>query len=260
MQDTGHQEVAVMEKAEKGDAGREGNQSEILRQSLGEEIMTGLLRPGEFLSETRIAERFGVSRTPVREAIRSLAGDGLVTLRLRQRAVVRGQTAAEILDQFEAMAELEAACARLAARRCSAAQLSVMEQAQADCCARADAADVDLYYEANVRLHEAIYSAAGNAYLRAETKRLRDRLRFLRMSQGSLPGRVLESSREHETVLTAIRARDETGAADAMRAHLIVQGESLRSMLRHTDASGIVHLQMLQHDRGQASTQREEAS
>ena len=231
------------------EAAREDSQSEIVRQGLGEEIMTGRLKPGEFLSETRIADRFGVSRTPVREAIRSLAGDGLVTLRPRQRAMVRGQTAAEILDQFEAMAELEAACTRLAARRRTATELAEMEAAQAECLERAAAADPTGYYEANVRYHESIYAAAGNAYLRTETQRLRDRLRFLRMSQGHLPGRITESSHEHDAVLIAIRDRDEAAAADAMRAHLIVQGESLRRMLRHADATGIVHLSAMRPDR-----------
>lgn len=239
---------------------REDNQSEILRQALGKEIMTGQLKPGHFLSETRIAERFGVSRTPVREAIRSLAGDGLVTLRPRQRAVVRGQTAAEILDQFEAMAELEAACARLAARRRTAEQLAEMENAQAACRDRAEAKDPSGYYHANVRYHEAVYAASGNAYLRAETKRLRDRLHFLRMSQGHLPGRTLESSQEHDAVLSGIRNRDETAAGDAMRAHLIVQGESLRSMLRHTDASGIVHLADMHPDPTIAISLKEDAT
>lgn len=225
-----------------GTGDREEAQAEQIRRAMGEDIMMGRLRPGEFLSELRIAEQYGVSRTPVREAIRILAGDGLITLRPRQRAVVRGQTAAEILDQFETMAELEAACARLAARRRSQAELQQMERAQAECRKRLNASDPEYYYRANVRFHDAIYTASGNAYLRTETLRLRDRLRFLRISQGHLPGRLADSSAEHDRVLAAIQRGDEAGAADAMREHLIVQGESLRRMLRHTDATGMVHV------------------
>lgn len=221
---------------------REDAQAEQIRRILGEDIMMGRLRPGEFLSELKIADRFNVSRTPVREAIRVLAGDGLVTLRPRQRAVVRGQTAAEILDQFETMAELEAACARLAARRHTAADLARMKKAQAECRKNAGARDPERYYRANVQLHEAIYAAAGNLYLEAETLKLRDRLSFLRISQGRLPGRLGDSADEHERVIAAIGERDEDGAALAMRNHLIVQGESLRRMLRHTDSSGMVHV------------------
>lgn len=236
--------MSESEKAERPE--REDAQADQIRRALGEDIMMGRLRPGEFLSELKIAERFHVSRTPVREAIRVLAGDGLVTLRPRQRAVVRGQTAAEILDQFETMAELEAACARLAARRHTAADLAAMEAAQAECRRREGSRDPETYYRANVHLHEAIYTAAGNAYLQVETLKLRDRLRFLRISQGRLPGRLKSSADEHEAVLEAIRKRDEEGAAIAMRAHLIVQGESLRRMLRHTDSSGMVHVADLQ--------------
>lgn len=225
-----------------GGGDREEAQAEQIRRAMSEDIMMGRLRPGEFLSELKIAEQYGVSRTPVREAIRILAGDGLITLRPRQRAVVRGQTAAEILDQFETMAELESACARLAARRRSPADLQQMERAQAECRERQNALDPEYYYRANVRFHDAIYTAAGNVYLRTETLRLRDRLRFLRISQGHLPGRLSNSSVEHERVLAAIQHGNEGGAADAMRDHLIVQGESLRRMLRHTDASGIVHV------------------
>ncbi|MES1924331.1 GntR family transcriptional regulator [Salinisphaera sp. T31B1] len=204
--------------------------------------MIGQLKPGDFLSETQIAQQYGVSRTPVREAIRHLAADGLVTLRPRQRAVVKGQTAAEILDQFEAMAELEAACARLAARRRSGDELALMEHHQADCRARCVDADPVDYYEANVRFHEAIYAASGNRYLWTETLRLRDRMWFLRITQGRLPGRLAESSSEHDAVLRAIGAQDEDGAARAMRTHLILQGESLHTMLKHTNAAGVVHI------------------
>lgn len=221
---------------------RSASQAELVRRAIGEDIMMGRLRPGEFLSEVRIGERFNVSRTPVREAIRSLAGDGLVTLRPRQRAVVKGQTAAEILDQFEAMAELEAICAKLAARRRSEQDLEKMEAAHAECRAYAEESNLDAYYSANVRLHEAIYAASGNAYIEERTLRLRDRLRFLRITQGRLPGRLKASSSEHDAVVDAIRRRDETGAADAMRAHVTILAEALRRMLRHTDETGIVHL------------------
>lgn len=220
----------------------ESSQSEFVRRAIGEEIMTGRLRPGDFLSESRLADKYGVSRTPVREAIRLLAGDRLVKLRPGQRSVVRGQTVAEVLDQFEAMSELESACARLAARRRSEQDLRRMERAQAMCKAHAKEADTDSYYSANVIFHEAIYAASGNHYLQTETLRLRDRLRFLRITQGRLPGRLDESASEHEEVLEAIRTHQEDAAAEAMRGHLIVQGESLRTMLKHTDPNGVVSL------------------
>lgn len=233
------------------------SQAEFVRQRLSEAIMTGELAPGSFLSEGQIADDFGVSRTPVREAIRILAGDGLVTLRPRQRAIVRGQTASEIIDQFEAMAELEAACARLAARRRSEGDIVAMERTLADCLRYAELDQVDDYYSANLAFHEAIFGASGNTYLTTETRKLRDRLRFLRISQGRLPGRLTQSSQEHSDVLEAIRAQDATEAAQKMRSHLIIQGESLRAMLKHTDASGVVHLIELRSENSQRTSPEE---
>lgn len=220
----------------------EDSQSELVRRTISEEILTGQLRPGDFLSETRLAERFNMSRTPVREAIRVLAGYRLVQLRPGQRPIVRGQSFAEILDQFEAMAELEASCARLAARRRAESDLREMERAQDQCKKLAALEDVDKYYEANVRFHDAIYSAAGNNYLEMEALRLRDRLRFLRISQGRLPGRLNASSKEHDVVLNAIKKGQESIAAEAMRKHVVLQGEGLRTILRDTELSVVVTL------------------
>lgn len=219
------------------------SQSGLVARALAEDIMTGRLPPGAFLSEARLAARFGVSRTPVREAIRSLAADGLAIVRPRQRAIVRGRTAAEILDEFEAMAALEGACAGLAARRRSPAQLARMEESQARCRALSGPeTDPDGYYRANVIFHETIYEAAGNDYLRAETLRLRDRLQFLRITQGRVPGRLTGSAAEHDSVLDAIRVHDEDAAEKRMRGHLIVQWESLHTILRNADSSGFVHV------------------
>lgn len=218
------------------------SQGEFVRRNLGRDIMIGRLPPDSFLSEVHIAHQYGVSRTPVREAIRSLAADGLVTLRPRKRAVVKGQTTAEILDQFEAMAELEASCARLAARRRTDSELIIMERHQDECRRHAYDDEPYIYYQANVKFHEAIYSASGNRYLREKTLELRDRMWFLRITQGRLPGRLQESAAEHDSVLAAIQARSEEKAASSMRSHLTLQGESLHTMLRHTSDKGVVHV------------------
>lgn len=216
--------------------------SERMRQTISEEILTGRLSPGTSLSESGLAERFGVSRTPVREAVRLLAGDGLVQLRPGRKPIVRGQTVAEMLDQFEAMSELEASCASLAAQRRHPSCLERMKSAQKNCRQHAKTNDVDLYYEANVRFHEAIYDMSENSYLKTETLRLRDRLHFLRISQGRLPGRLAQSADEHDRILTAICEGDDVTAAIEMRKHVMVQGERLRVMLRNTDPGGIVSL------------------
>ena len=91
--------------------------SERLRESIEEEIATGKLLPGTRLDEVELATRFGVSRTPIREALRLLLGEGLVETRPQRGAVVAQVTPQRLIEMFEVMAELEAMCARLAARR-----------------------------------------------------------------------------------------------------------------------------------------------
>src|ERR1700676_5006563 len=95
--------------------------AESLRQQLEQEIAAGRLEPGTRLDEQEIAARFGVSRTPVREAFRLLAANNLVELRGRQGATVRAIKAQALIEMFQVMAELEGLCARLAARRVSQA-------------------------------------------------------------------------------------------------------------------------------------------
>lgn len=216
--------------------------SAMVREGLGDLILKGQMRPGEYLTEGRIAEQFGVSRTPVREAIRELAAAGLVTLRPRQRAVVAGLSIKDTLDRFEMMAELEAACASLAARRHTEAQIDQIRAGHNECAAAMEQGDAELYYAANEQFHEAIYRAGGNAYLAQETRRLRNRLRVLRIAQAAMPGRMADSFSEHCVVLQAIAVRDTAAAADAMREHLIVQGEMLRVLLRSDDPADAVFL------------------
>ena len=104
-----------------------------LRDGIEEEIATGRFLPGERLDEQTLAERFGVSRTPVREALQQLAARGLVELRGRRGAIVSAPDAARLLEMFEVMAELEAMCGRLAARRLEAQTGAALSEALSAC-------------------------------------------------------------------------------------------------------------------------------
>lgn len=153
-----------------------------------------------------------------------------------------------MIDHFEAMAEFEASCAFLAARRRNEPGLAEMTAAQAECRRFAKDDDITRYYDANVVFHEAIYDMSGNSYLKAETLRLRDRLRFLRISQGRMPGRLAQSADEHDRILAAIRDGDQNTASAEMCNHVMVQGERLRVMLRTTDPGAEVQLAGLSDD------------
>ncbi len=119
---------------------------------LEQEIVTGALKPGTRLDETLLAERFGVSRTPVRETLTRLAAGGLVEIRPRRGAVVATITIKDLMDMFEVMANLEAVCARLAARRITPEEKKQLAASHAACSAFVETDQFDEYYEQHIIL------------------------------------------------------------------------------------------------------------
>ncbi|MBB5350207.1 DNA-binding GntR family transcriptional regulator [Haloferula luteola] len=211
-----------------------------IRQSLEEQIVEGQWKNGERLDEVQLAERFGVSRTPLREALRMLAGSGLIELIPRRGAFVRHPGVVELVEMFEVMAELEALCGRLAARRIGPGEMVKVSAAVAACEAALKTDDTDAYYLANERFHQAIYQAAGNDFLTSETIRLQKRLRPFRRMQLRAAGRLRQSMEEHAAIHQALQAHDSEAAADALRTHVAVQGEKfhlLFSLLENSQAS-----------------------
>ena len=202
-----------------------------LRDGIEEEIATGRFLPGERLDEQTLAERFGVSRTPVREALQQLAARGLVELRGRRGAIVSAPDAARLLEMFEVMAELEAMCGRLAARRLEAQTGAALSEALSACVAALDRGDPDAYYYENERFHRAIYAASGNRFLAEEAAALHRRLAPFRRLQLRVPNRMRVSLQEHAAIVAAIRAGDGAAAAEAMRAHVAIQGERFSDLL-----------------------------
>ena len=210
---------------------RPARRASELRTILEEDIVTGRMAPGERLDETGLAERFGVSRTPVREALQQLAGEGLITLRPRRGAVVAAPDLGELLALFETMAELESACAGLAARRLDATGHARLEALVEACAPLVEAGEHDGYYDHNVAFHEALYEGAGNAVLAETTRRLRNRLAPYRRLQLRTPRRLLGSHEEHGALVRAIREGNEAGARALMLDHVGVQGERFADFL-----------------------------
>ncbi|BDW96596.1 MAG: GntR family transcriptional regulator [Thalassospira sp.] len=202
-----------------------------LVQKLERDIVTGVLKPGDKLDERSLSERFGVSRTPVREALQTLAGSGLVATMPRRGTIVASITVAELIEMFEVMAELEAMCARLAARRMPRVDIENLIALSEECSGLKDHADADAYYEANVRFHEAIYAGCRNSFLERQTKNVRNRLAPYRRLQLHRPGRVKKSNNEHADILSAISNGEAETAGKLMQQHVAVQGESLNDLL-----------------------------
>lgn len=207
-----------------------GGRSDALRDRLEEEILTGALPPGARLEEVALAARFGVSRTPIREALLQLAAAGLVENRPRRAAVVAELGPRDLLERFEVMAELEGMAARLAARRAGEDDLRAIAAAH-EACRRAAAEGGDAYYYENERFHERVRAAARNRFLLDQAGALHKRLRPYRRLQLRARGRVAASFEEHEAVVRALAAGAAEAAEDAMRAHVAVQGERFADLL-----------------------------
>ena len=200
--------------------------AEELRLQLADEIVRGQLAPGAPLDETEIARRFSVSRTPVREALRQLAASGLIETRAHRGAVVARPTLERLNSMFEAMAELEALCAGLAAERMSAVERARLEAIHEELRVLSHAGNPDRFHEVNERFHNAIYAGSQNDYIAEMTLATRVRVQPFRRAQFRNLGRLAKSHAEHDRVVVAILRGDRNGAASAMRAHIgLVRGE-----------------------------------
>src|SRR5215203_2272806 len=180
--------------------------ADALRDRLEQDIITGALRPGERLDEQSLAARFGVSRTPIREALMQLASAGLVTLHARRGAFVASLSFRAIVERFEVMAALEGMCGALAARRITERQRAELAAAHEACTREAATGSADAYYYANEHFHEAIYAASHNAYLAEQARALHNRLKPYRRLQLRARARVASSLREHQAIVEAILA------------------------------------------------------
>jgi DNA-binding GntR family transcriptional regulator len=186
-----------------------------LRRDLGE----GAFQPGERLSENHVAERYGVSRTPVREVLARLEAESLLT-RVGQIITVPAPTIEQILDLFDTRALLEAAIARCAVERCREGDL-VLLRATADRCRRlSPKADPAELYQANRDFHHALALASHNLVLADLQRQLDGRVEALRGTILTARGRWTASVRQHDAVLAAVEARDADTAAAIAAQHL----------------------------------------
>ncbi len=205
--------------------------AERLRQTLEQAIASGRLEPGSRLDEQEIAQRFGVSRTPVREAFRLMAANHLVELRGRQGATVRAIKAPALIEMFQVMAELEGLCARLAARRVSKAWGGEISAIHQRLIAAGQAGDIDAFYDINQEFHEAIYEASRNTFLAEQTRKLRNQVAGYRRRVTHMPNRIADTIREHEAIMQAILSHDAERAHSTMRDHVNLLGDNLLDFL-----------------------------
>ncbi|WP_267355332.1 MULTISPECIES: GntR family transcriptional regulator [unclassified Methylobacterium] len=202
-----------------------------LKQRIEDEIVAGELALGSRLDENQLALRFGVSRTPIREALLQLAATGLIQTKPRRGAIVSAPEPHLLLAMFETMAEIEAACGRLAARRLVPADAAALQAALAGCRAAMVAEDAEAYYAENYVFHSVVYRASHNDFLADQALTLHRRLAPYRRLQLRVRQRVPQSLAEHEAIVAAILAGDAAQAADALRGHVIVQGDRFTDLV-----------------------------
>jgi DNA-binding GntR family transcriptional regulator len=205
---------------------KHGGLVQTIVRSLEQEILTGVLKPGERLDEQTLAVQFGASRTPVREALRHLSAAGPVELRPRRGAVVADISIPAMIQMFEVMSVLEGLCARLAARRMTEGERTRLREAHEEYgrAAGAETPDVAECYALSAKFHDHIYAGAHNPFLYETTRNIRTRLSAYRRHQLQQRGRLFESHEEHEAIIAAILAGDGDRTDELMRQHVSVQG------------------------------------
>lgn len=202
-----------------------------VRRALENAIVDGRYLPGSRLDPEALAQEFECSRTPIREALQQLEASGLVRILPKRGTYVSEWTAADLAERFEVMAEVEAMCARLAARRITDAELTVFQSVHESCRQLAEEGEAEAYYLRNSDFHHCIYRATHNSFLEQEAMRLHAMLQPYRRMQLQLRNRMARSFAEHDAVVAAIRAGDGDAAAEAMRAHVVIQGDRFHDLL-----------------------------
>lgn len=201
---------------------RSGTTVDQMVRAIADRIVTGMLRPGEKLDEIWLAERFDVSRTPVREALRQLSAMGLVERRPNRGAIVAVVTQEYLSSMFESMAELEAICARFSAERMTAAERRALEQDHQRSAGLVRLGAEEEYEAYNTAFHSRLYRGAHSTHILDLSMATRSRLAPFRRAQFRLPGRLAKSWDEHDSIVAAILRGDAATAGTAARAHVSI--------------------------------------
>lgn len=194
-----------------------GPQGNAAYQRLLDDMRDGTLLPGDRLRETELADRLGVSRTPIREAIRQLEADGLVTHVPRQGATVRRLDYAEVMELYEMRAVLEGTAARLAARAASDVELDELAALNARLATIPPGPEAA---RLNRIFHATLLDAAKNRFLSKSMASLQKSLMILGPTTLSDSARANTANAEHDRLIEALKARDGDAAEAAMRAHI----------------------------------------
>ena len=196
----------------------DASRSETAYQQLKRAMQTGDLQPGARIRETEIAEKYNISRTPVREAIRRLEADGLISFVPHHGAVVSKLDHQQTMELYDLREVLEGTAAAFAARHASAAEIAELEELVANEVPIRD--DPQKLADLNRLFHSVLIRAAHNRFLERALLGLRDSMALLGRTTLGIPGRYETAHEEHVEMVTAIANRDPEAAEAAARKHI----------------------------------------
>lgn len=194
---------------------------EQVAERLRNRIFAHELAPGAWIDEQAIASEYGISRTPLREALKVLASEGLVTLKPRRGCYVTELSEQDLDEIFPVMALLEGRCAYEATRKASDTDRTRLADIHAALERHAAANDADRFFEANQRFHDALQELAGNRWLRQLIQETRKFIKLTRRDSLNLAGRLRQSMAEHQAIMAAVQQKDAEQAGKAMHDHIL---------------------------------------
>jgi len=201
---------------------------EDVADRLREQIFSKQLASGSWLDEQSLADQFGISRTPMREAIKVLASEGLVTIKMRRGAYVTEVARIDLEQIFTILSLLEGQAAKETATKATEAELNMLDHLHHRLEKAAADRDIEQFFDINVKFHELIQDIAGNRWMNGVIADLRKVLKLHRRDSLTSTGRLQNSLVEHREILRSILKRDEQAAESAMRKHLARGLEALR--------------------------------
>lgn len=206
-----------------------------LVKALREEIMRGHLRPGEYLRQEDLAARFEVSTMPVREALRDLEADGLVTIYPHRGAMVKSLSPADLRDIYDLRSVLEEMATRFAVPRLTETTLSQLSSILDDMDCHLD--DIVIVINLNHQFHSTLYAASGRQHLCQFQEMLRRRTHHYLYAFVACEGNMPNAQAEHRAILDACRQRDADRAAAIIRQHVSKVGDAIIQYVSETQSS-----------------------
>ncbi|MEW6531989.1 MAG: GntR family transcriptional regulator [Thermodesulfobacteriota bacterium] len=204
--------------------------SQEVAQRIRDMIRKGLVKKGDRIIEKEFCQSMGISRTPLREALRILSSEGLIDLVPNKGAYVAQPSLREIRELFEVMSILEGTCARVVAEKMTDGDLAKIEKLHAQLEKHFEEKEPEKYLKVNQRYHILLQELTGNRVLNEVVNGLRDKILLYRYRQLYQPDRFQASMNEHRALMEAFRKKDPATAESIMKRHLMNQCEALRAL------------------------------